>query len=318
MDGSARGDGDLMATLVCLGLGYCARHYVSEFGTRFDRVVGTTRSAERATALEREGLGGRRAEVLVFDGKSPPRALAAVILQTDALLISAAPEKGRDPVLAALADEIARAPRLKSAVYLSSLGVYGDSRGAWIDETAQTSAALARRGGTRIDAELDWRALGARRNLPVAILRLGGIYGPGQNGMVRLLRGSVHRIAKPGHVSNRIHVYDIAQAIDAAFARRPDGVFNIVDDEPASPSEQIAFAADLIGIDPPPEIPYADAGKVASPMALSFYDGCIRARNDKLKAVLGVKLRYPTYRDGLRALYEAGDHLAVANAATSP
>jgi nucleoside-diphosphate-sugar epimerase len=280
--------------------------------------VGTTRSVERATALEREGLGGRRAEVLVFDGKSPPRALAAVILQTDALLISAAPEKGRDPVLAALADEIARAPQLKSAVYLSSLGVYGDSRGAWIDETAQTSAALARRGGTRIDAELDWRALGTRRNLPVAILRLGGIYGPGQNGMVRLLRGSVHRIAKPGHVSNRIHVYDIAQAIDAAFARRADGVFNIVDDEPASPSEQIAFAADLIGIDPPPEIPYADAAKVASPMALSFYDGCIRARNDKLKAVLGVKLRYPTYRDGLRALYEAGDHLAVANAATSP
>jgi nucleoside-diphosphate-sugar epimerase len=133
--------------------------------------------------------------------------------------------------------------------------------------------------------------------------------------MVRLRRGTVHRIAKPGHVSNRIHVYDIAQAIDAAFARRADGVFNVVDDEPASPSEQIAFAARLIGIDPPPEIPYAEAGKLVSPMTLSFYDGCIRARNDKLKAVLGVGLRYPTYRDGLRALYAAGDHLAVATPA---
>jgi nucleoside-diphosphate-sugar epimerase len=197
-------------------------------------------------------------------------------------------------------------------IYLSSLGVYGDSGGAWIDETAPTIPALARRGGSRIAAELAWQALGARRDLPVTIFRLGGIYGPGRNAMVRLLRGTAQRIAKPGHVSNRIHVYDIAQAIDAAFARGAAGVFNVVDDEPASPSGQIAFAADLIGIEPPPEIPYAAAGKSVSAMALSFYDGCIRARNNKLKALLGVQLRYPTYRDGLRALHAAGDHLAVA------
>jgi nucleoside-diphosphate-sugar epimerase len=152
--------------------------------------------------------------------------------------------------------------------------------------------------------------------MPVTILRLGGIYGPGQNGMVRLLRGTVHRIAKPGHVSNRVHVYDIAQAIDAAFERLADGVFNVVDDEPAPPSDQIAFAARLLGIEPPPEIPYAQAPPLLSPLALSFYDGCIRARNDKLKTVLGVKLRYPTYRDGLQALYRAGDHLTVAKPAT--
>jgi nucleoside-diphosphate-sugar epimerase len=214
-------------------------------------------------------------------------------------------------VLAAFGDEIARAPRLRSLVYLSTLGVYGDSGGAWIDETAPTVAARARRGHARIDAERAWHALGTRRELPVAILRLGGIYGPGRNGMVRLLRGAAQRVAKPGHVSNRIHVYDIAQAIDAAFARRADGIFNIVDDEPASPSEQIAFAAQLVGVEPPPEIPYAEAREVLSPLALSFYDGCIRARNGKLKAVLGVTLRYPNYREGLRALHAAGDHLAA-------
>jgi nucleoside-diphosphate-sugar epimerase len=216
-----------------------------------------------------------------------------------------------------LGDDIARAPRLQSVVLLSTLGVYGDSGGTWIDETAPTIPELARRGSARIDAELAWRALGARRQLPVAILRLGGIYGPGQNGMVRLLRGGVHRIAKPGHVSNRIHVYDIAQAIDAALARRADSVFNVVDDEPASPSAQIAFAAALLGNEAPPEIPLAEAGKLLSPLALSFYEGCIRARNDKLKAVLGVKLRYPNYREGLRALHQAGDHLAVAQPAVS-
>jgi nucleoside-diphosphate-sugar epimerase len=306
-----------MSTLVCLGLGYCTQHYVSEFGSRFDRVVGTTRNADRAALLGRERLGGNPVEMLVFDGASPSNELKAAISAADALLVSAAPAEGRDPVLALLKEEILRAPRLKSVVYLSSLGVYGDSGGAWIDESAPTIPALARRGGTRIEAELDWQALGARRNLPVAILRLGGIYGPGRNGMVRLLRGTVHRIAKPGHVSNRIHVYDIAQAIDAAFARSAVGVFNVVDDEPASPSDQIAFAARLIGIEPPPEIAYEDAGKLASPMALSFYDGCIRARNDKLKKALGVKLRYPTYRDGLHALYEAGDHLLAAEPAAS-
>jgi nucleoside-diphosphate-sugar epimerase len=313
MDGGAGVGGGLMITLVCLGLGYCARHYVSEFGLRFDRVVGTARSAEHAAALAREPLGGRPVEMLPFDGTSSSRELQAAILAADALLVSAAPADGRDPVLRALEPELIQAPRLKSVIYLSSLGVYGDSEGAWIDETAPAIAALARRGGSRINAELAWQALGTRRKLPVAIFRLGGIYGPGRNGMVRLLRGTAQRIAKSGHVSNRIHVHDIAQAIDAAFARCAAGVFNVVDDEPASPSDQIAFAADLVGIEPPPEIPYEAAGKSVSAMALSFYDGCIRARNDKLKAVLGVELRYPTYRDGLRALHAAGDHLGTAH-----
>jgi nucleoside-diphosphate-sugar epimerase len=312
MDGGARAGGGLMPVLVCLGLGYCARHYVGEFGARFDRIIGTTRSTERAAALGRERFGGRAVEMLAFDGKSAEGALVAAIGATDALLVSAAPADGRDPVLAVLEGEIARAPRLGSAVLLSTLGVYGDSGGAWIDETAPTIPTLARRGSARIDAELAWRALGARRNLPVAILRLGGIYGPGQNGMVRLLRGSVQRVAKPGHVSNRIHVYDIAQAIDAAFARKADGIFNVVDDEPASPSDQIAFAAHLLGIEPPPEISYAQAQELLSPLALSFYQGCIRARNDKLKAALGVTLRYPDFRAGLRALHATGDHRAHA------
>ena len=299
-----------MSTLVCLGFGYCAQHYAAEFGARFDRIVGTTRSADRIAALGRQRFGGRAVEMLMLDAGS--RELAAAVAQAAALLISAAPAEGRDPVLAVFGDEIVRAPRLRSLVYLSTLGVYGDSGGAWIDETAPALAARARRGHARIDAERAWRALGARRELPVAILRLGGIYGPGRNGMVRLLRGTVQRVAKPGHVSNRIHVYDIAQAIEAAFARRADGVFNVVDDEPASPSEQIAFAAHLVGIEPPPEIPYAEAQNVLSPLALSFYGGCIRARNDRLKAVLGVTLRYPSYRDGLRALHATGDHLAGA------
>jgi len=316
MDGSTAG-GRLMTTLVCLGLGYCARHYVSTFGARFDCILGTTRNADHFAALGKARPGGKSVDMLLFDGTSASGELRAAILAADALLVSAAPTEDCDPVLVMLEGEIAQAARLKSVVYLSSLGVYGDSGGAWIDETAPTIPARARRGGARIAAELDWQALGRKRNFLVAILRLGGIYGPGRNGMVRLLHGAAQRIAKPGHVSNRVHVYDIAQAIDAAFARGAEGVFNIVDDEPVSPSDQIVFAARLIGIPPPPEVRYEDAGNLLSPMALSFYEGCIRARNHKLKAVLGVKLRYPTYRDGLCALYEAGDHLSATKQATS-
>jgi len=307
-----------MPTLVCLGLGYCAQHYVAEFGTRFDRIVGTTRSADELATLAARRFGGRAVEMHMFDGKTASPELRAAIASAEALLISAAPADGVDPVLAVLTDDILRAGALRMVVFLSTLGVYADSNGAWIDESAEVIPGLARRGSARRDAEIAWQQLGARRNMPVAILRLGGIYGPGQNAMIRLLRGTVHRVAKPGHVSNRVHVFDVAQAIDAAFERRADGIVNVVDDEPASPSEHIAFAANLLGIAPPPEIPFADAPKVMTPFALSFYEGCIRARNEKLKRTLGVALRYPTYREGLSALHAEGDHLAGETKSRDP
>jgi nucleoside-diphosphate-sugar epimerase len=300
-----------MPTLVCLGLGYCAQHYVTEFGQRFDRIVGTTRSVDEIVALGQRRFGDRAVEMNLFDGKTALPEVRNAVATAEALLISAAPADGADSVLAALDDDILRAPALRMIVFLSTLGVYAGSNGAWIDESAEVIPDLARRGSARRKAEMAWQALGARRKLPVAILRLGGIYGPGQNAMIRLQRRAAHRVAKPGHVSNRVHVFDVAQAIDAAFERRIDGIVNVVDDEPTSPSKHIAFAAALMGIEPPAEIPFAEAHKVMTPFALTFYEGCIRARNDKLKNVLGVTLRYPTFREGLRALRDAGDHLAA-------
>src|SRR5262245_62690508 len=176
MDGSAAG-GRLMTTLVCLGLGYCARHYVSTFGARFDCILGTTRNADHAAALGKARPGGKSVDMLLFDGTSASGELRAAILAADALLVSAAPTEDCDPVLVMLEGEIAQAARLKSVVYLSSLGVYGDSGGAWIDETAPTIPARARRGGARIAAEIDWQGIGRKRNLPVAIEGLRGVFG---------------------------------------------------------------------------------------------------------------------------------------------
>jgi nucleoside-diphosphate-sugar epimerase len=286
-----------MTALVCLGLGYCARSYVAKFGSRFDRVIGTSRSADKKASAA--------VQMLVFDGVHPSPKLREAISGASHLLISAAPGEAGDPILAALAVDIAATSNLQSIVYLSSLGVYGDHGGAWIDETAPTIPPHTR-GAARVDAELAWQAFGRRRHTPVAILRLGGIYGPGQNAFVRLLAGRAHRIDKPGHVSNRIHVADIAQAIDAAFSRRFDGIVNVTDCEPAPPGDQIEFAAKLLGVAPPPLLSLDEAKRTLSPFLISFYDGCARVRNDKLKNVLGVTLRYPDYRAGLQALRDDG------------
>jgi nucleoside-diphosphate-sugar epimerase len=286
-----------MSILVCLGFGYCARHFVAEFGTRFTRVIGTTRDPHKIAA--------EPVELLMFEGEYRSDELHKAIAQASHLLISAAPSEAGDPVLAELTTDVAAAPNLRSIAYLSSTGVYGDHAGAWVDETTATVPAHAR-GGARAKAEQDWRALGRARGVPVAILRLGGIYGPGQNAFVRLLAGRSHRIDKPGHVSNRIHVADIAQAIDAAFTRSFDGVVNVTDGEPAPPNEQIEYAAKLLGIEPPPLMPHDEAKRRLSPFLMSFYEGCARVRNDKLKRELGVTLRYPDYRVGLQALLAMG------------
>ncbi len=290
-----------MPALLCFGFGYCAQHYVAEFGARFSRIIGTTRTAENARVLAAQSFAGRSIEMLVFDGKSASADISSAIAQADALLVSAAPAVTSDPVLAVLQDKILGAPRLRAVVLLSTVGVYGNHGGGWVDETTPPRPILPR-GRDRLDAEIAWQGLGARRGVPIAVLRLAGIYGPGQNALVNLLHGRAKRIVKPGQVFNRIHVADIAQAIDAAFARNADGIFNVVDDEPAPAGDPIAFAAGLLGIAPPPEIPFVEAERTMTPLALSFYAESKRVRNDKLKTTLAVKLRYPTYREGLRAL----------------
>ena len=290
-------------TLACLGFGYCAEHYASEFGGAFARITGTARTPDTVAALAARRFGDRAIDMLAFDGAAVSSDLLAAIDAADALLISAAPDECGDPVLAVLRDAIARAPRLASIVYLSTVGVYGDHEGRWIDETAPTRPVSAR-SHERLSAETAWQQLGAARRLPVAILRLAGIYGPGQNALVNVQTGQARRIDKPGQVFNRIHVADIARAIDAALRCRADGVFNVADDEPTAPGDPIVFAAQLLGVAPPPAIPFAEAAKSMRPMALSFYGESKRVKNDKLKRTLGVTLKYPTYREGLRALYE--------------
>jgi nucleoside-diphosphate-sugar epimerase len=294
-----------MATLLCFGFGYSARHYVAQFGARFDRVIATVRSSDKADRINADSA----VEALVFAG-APTAQVGDLLAQCDVLLVSTPPGEAGDPVLAAFSDTLAHEQRLQTIVYLSTVGVYGDHQGAWVDETSELHAARMR-GRARIQAETAWQALSARRGErrpSVAVLRLAGIYGPGRSALTQVANGTARRIIKPGQVFNRIHVADIAQTIEAALARHASGIFNVSDDAPAPPQDVIRFAAELLKVSAPAEIPFAEAARNLSPMALSFYADCRRVRNERIKRELGVALRFPTYREGLRALHADSMH----------
>jgi nucleoside-diphosphate-sugar epimerase len=286
--------------LFVFGLGYTALHFVRRHRGRFGRIAGTVRSRDKAVALSAEGLDPR-----VFSAEERDKRIRGDIAASDVLLSSVAPEGRRDPVLDAFESDIAAAPHLGWIGYLSTIGVYGDHAGAWIDESTPPRAPDGR-SQARLAAEAAWLALGGRTGKPVHIFRLGGIYGPWRNALAQLAAGTARRVVKPGQVFNRIHVDDIADVLMASIDR-PDGgaVYNLVDDEPSPPQDLIAYAADLAGVERPPEIPFEAAD--LSPIAASFYAENRRVRNDRLKHQLGVSLLYPTYREGLRALRAAGE-----------
>lgn len=274
--------------LFILGLGYSARHFVRRFGGSFSHVAGTVRDPAR-----RDGLTG--IELHGFSGSRPADATIDRIGDADVLLISIPPGATGDPALAALAD-VLTANRRK-VVYLSTIGVYGDHAGGWVDESTPPQSSLER-ARIRVAAEQAWTET-AHGN--VAILRLAGIYGPGRNALVTLRNGTARRIIKPGQVFNRIHVDDIASAIMAAIHHQGGGTWNVCDDEPAPPQDVITYAAQLMGVAPPAEEAFATAEMSA--MARSFYSSSARVSNTKLKHELGVTLAYPTYRHGLDALW---------------
>jgi nucleoside-diphosphate-sugar epimerase len=278
--------------LFILGLGYSARHFVGQFGGAFSHIAGTVRDPGK-----RNDLAG--IEVHAFSGSSPAREVVERVRDADVLLISIPPGSAGDPAATAFGDALAR--RRRKIVYLSTIGVYGDHAGGWVDESTPPQSSLDR-ARMRVAAEQAWTGTAQG---DVAILRLAGIYGPGRNALVTLRSGTARRIIKPGQIFNRIHVDDIASAIMAAIHHQGGGTWNVCDDEPAPPQDVIAYAAQLMGVAPPAEEAFATAEMSA--MARSFYASSARVANARLKHELGVELAYPTYRHGLDALWRAGD-----------
>jgi nucleoside-diphosphate-sugar epimerase len=281
-----------MPVLLNLGHGYSAARLAASLPGSW-RVLGATRSAEKAAAMAVAGI------VPVDWGDRD--AVAAAIASASHVLVSAAPDGGGDPVLARHAGDLARAPGIAWVGYLSTTGVYGDRQGGWVDEESAREPA-GERGRRRMAAEDAWLASG----LPVHIFRLPGIYGPGRSAFDRLRAGTAQRVVKPGQVFSRIHVDDIAAALAASMARpAPGRAYNLADDEPAPPQDVVAFAASLLGMPAPPEVPIEAAG--LSPMAQSFYGESKRVSNRRMTQELGVTLAHPDYRAGLRAILAQGE-----------
>lgn len=276
-------------TLLSFGHGFSARALATRLVPQGWRIIGTTRSAEKC-----DGIAATGVEPLVWPGTDVTRILAEV----DHLLLSAAPGADGDPVLAAMQDEIiATAPNLRWVGYLSTTGVYGDHKGAWVDEdTALTPA--TKRGQARVEAETAWRAI---PDLPLHIFRLAGIYGPGRGPFAKVRAGTARRIIKEGQVFSRIHVEDIAQALELSIAKPdPGAVYNLCDDDPAPPQDVIGHAATLLGLPLPPALDFETAEM--TPMARSFYAESKKVRNDRIKRDLGWVPAYPDYRTGLAAM----------------
>lgn len=281
--------------LFIFGLGYSARLLARRLAGQGWAIAGTSRSPGSAPAIE-----GCR--MFLFDRGHPldSAGLEALSAATH-LLCSVPPDETGDPVLGHHRAALAKHGALKWAGYLSSTGVYGDTGGGWVDEGSPVCPS-GPRGERRAAAEAAWLDL-AGEGVPVHVFRLAGIYGPGRNALAQLIAGTAKRIDKPGHVFSRIHVEDIARTLQASIARPHSGaIYNICDDRPAAAEAVVRFAASLLEIDPPPLVPFAEAD--LTPMAASFYADSRRVRNARIKRQLGVKLAYPDYEAGLRALLD--------------
>jgi nucleoside-diphosphate-sugar epimerase len=278
--------------LFCFGLGYSAGFLARSVAAEGWRVSGTSR----------EGMGTGDVEFALhrFSREAPLGDAKSALEGVTHVLISVPPDVRGCPVEDCHGGDLAALPGLRWVGYLSTTNVYGDRGGGWVDEESAI-APSGERGRWRAAAEASWIERRERTGLPLDVFRLAGIYGPGRNALTSLKAGTARRIVKPGQVFSRIHVADLAAVLRAAIARaQPGRIYNVCDDEPAPPQDLITFAAALLGLEPPPLQDFATAA--LAPMARSFYDDNKRISNRRIKEELGVRLRYPTYREGLAAL----------------
>ena len=275
-------------SLFCFGPGFSLKVLARQLLNNDWSVSGTYREADDAEELAALGI-----DPIPFDA-------ADAALESATAIISAVPPSAEgDPVLARYGDQLANISKQAWIGYLSTTGVYGDTGGALVDEASALNPSNDRS---------QWRATGEQGWLSVSahIFRLAGIYGQGRSSMDRLRSGLARRIDYPGHLFSRIHVDDIAQTLIASINQpSPGQIYNLCDDEAAEQQVVEAYAAELLGIEPPPLVPFDEAIREMSPITKTFWQNNRRVDNARIKNELGVKLIYPTYREGLTAIYQS-------------
>jgi nucleoside-diphosphate-sugar epimerase len=282
--------------LFCFGFGYSAEALARRLSARASALAGTRTSIGE----EPPPLGAKLAS---FKGDVASSEVRALLTGSTHVLVSVPPDLEGDAVLRHFGDALAALPELAWVGYLSTVGVYGDAGGQWVDETSPLKP-TSERSLRRVQAERAWLAFAKETGRRVEIFRLSGIYGPGRSVIDTLRAGTARRIVKPGQIFNRIHVDDVARVVATAIDRPTrHRVYNVSDDEPAPPQDVVAYAAELLSLPVPPPVAFEAAGLTG--MAASFWAECKRVGNARIKAELGAELIYPTYREGLRALAAA-------------
>jgi nucleoside-diphosphate-sugar epimerase len=286
--------------LFIFGYGFSAQALADRLRPQGWTVAATTRDSDRAALMEAQG-------VAAVDPSDRP-GLTAQVRTAQAILVTAPPGEAGCPGLNGLVPALAAAGAFPDWIgYLSTTGVYGDRDGRWAFE-ASPLAARSPEAARRVSAERDWLDVGRGMGLTVQIFRLPGIYGPGRSALDRVADASGRNIVKPGQVFSRIHVDDIAGGLAASLARpRPGGIYNLTDDEPAPSHIVNAWAARLLGLEPPTLTPW-DPDSLP-PAARRFWSENKRVSNALAKAELGWRPAFPTYREGLTAILEAQRHL---------
>lgn len=275
--------------LVCLGYGYVAQALAATLDRAHWRISGTVRGTVPP-------VPSRPVTLLPF------AEAGTAIAEATHILVSIPPDATGDPTLLRHGSRFGGLTRLKWLGYLSTTGVYGDTGGRPVDETAAL-VPTAERSRRRIKAEFDWEDRAKQDNLPLHIFRLAGIYGPRRSPFDQIRAGTARRISKPGHAFSRIHVEDIVGALTLSMRQPQSGaIYNLCDDEAAEQVDVIAYACSLLGVEPPPSIDFAEAEPSMSAMQRSFWEDNRRIDNSRIKRELGLTLRYPTYREGLAAL----------------
>lgn len=280
--------------LFCFGFGYTASRLADALASKAWRISGTTRSEHKSKSEAANSRLLYRLEDITTDW------VATYGKEITHMLHSIPPGALGDPILPMMNFWKACFPNLEWFGYLSTTGVYGNHEGAWVDEASNLHPTNDR-SIARVDAENTWLELARTSSLPLHIFRLSGIYGPGRSVFDAIEAGTARRVNQPDRLFSRIHVDDIVQVLEASMAKpNPGSIYNLADDLPETQANVVAYACELLHHPLPLLIELDDPS--LSEMARSFYAGNRKVKNTKIKEELGVRLRYPTYREGLRSI----------------
>jgi hypothetical protein len=282
-----------------LGFGYTARYVAEKLSNMNFAIAGTSRNLSVRNYYQNKGYN-----VVDFNDIQINQILhhSTHLL----ILIPPVPSLG-DPVLSQQSSLLEKYCRqLEWVGYISSTGIYGDHDGAWVDEVSRPKN-IGIRAALRLDAEIAWLNIAKKLQLPIHIFRLAAIYGPNRNVLSDIIKGKTQSVYKEGHFFSRIHVQDIAKIILASIQKPNIGsIYNVADDSPAPSHEVDRYAVSLLKRDILPLVPFEKA--VLSDPAKEFYSHNRRVSNAKIKQEFKLQLDYPSYREGLKQLFEDGEY----------